>query len=120
MESELARKIDGILARDERYRLEAYRFVLAALTYTIQRSGRSGHVSAAELLGGIRDFGLEQFGPLTKTVFNYWGVEHSAQFGDIVFNLIEAGLLGRRREDRREDFDAAAFDLDRELRDHGG
>lgn len=112
MEPELERKIDQVLAGDTRYRVEAYQFVLAALSYTIHRSGRPGHVTAAELLRGIREFGLQQFGPLTKTVFNHWGIGHSSQFGDVVFNLIEVGLLGKRAEDRREDFDDAAFDLD--------
>jgi uncharacterized repeat protein (TIGR04138 family) len=119
MEPELEQKIDEVLARDERYRVEAYHFVLAALSYTIQRRGEPGHVSAADLLHGIRDFGLEQFGPMARTVFNHWGIDHSAQFGDLVFNLIEAGLLGKRDEDRREDFDEAAFDLDTELSDPG-
>jgi uncharacterized repeat protein (TIGR04138 family) len=119
MEPEWESRIDAILADDHRYRVEAYHFVLDALTFTIRRSGQPGHVSAADLLAGIRDHGLEQFGPLTKTVFNHWGIDHSAQFGDIVFNLINAGLLGKRDEDQREDFDHAAFDLDTDLGDHG-
>ncbi len=112
LDNERTRKLDRILARDSRYRPESYDFVLAALGYTLARHGRRGHVSAAELMQGIRDFGLEQFGPLTKTVFNHWGVQHSSQFGDIVFNLIDVELLGKRPEDKREDFDAASFDLD--------
>jgi len=118
MEPELEGKIDQILDQDDRYRVEAYHFVLSALSFTIQRRGEAGHVSAADLLHGIRDFGLEQFGPMTRTVFNHWGIKRSSQFGDIVFNLIGSGLLGKRDEDRREDFDEGGFDFDSELQDN--
>jgi uncharacterized repeat protein (TIGR04138 family) len=114
---ERIQKIDEILERDARYRIEAYSFVLEALGYAIGQTGRSGHVTAAELMVAIRDYGIEQFGGLAKSVFNHWGILQSSQFGDIVFNLIDAGLLGKRPEDRREDFDAASFDFDTELVD---
>ncbi len=112
LDHEKTLKVDVILERDSRYRAEAYEFVLAALGHTLERHGRQGHVTASELMAGIREFGLEQFGPLTKTVFNHWGIRQASQFGDIVFNLIDVDLLGKRSEDRREDFDAASFDLD--------
>ena len=110
-------KIDQVLERDTRYRAEAYGFVLEALGYTLRRRGSDGHVTAAELMRGIRDYAREQFGSLAKTVFNHWGINHSGQFGDLVFNLIDVELLGKRAEDRREDFDAASFDIDTELVD---
>jgi uncharacterized repeat protein (TIGR04138 family) len=110
-------KIDQILERDARYRAEAYAFTLEALGYTLRRRGREGHVTAAELMRGIRDFALDQFGPLAKTVLNHWGITHSRQFGDLVFNLIDIKLLGKLPEDRREDFDEASFDIDTELVD---
>jgi uncharacterized repeat protein (TIGR04138 family) len=110
--SEPIQKIDEILERDDRYRIEAYSFVMEALGYAMVQTGRVGHVTAAELMAGIRDHALDQFGSLAKTVFSHWGITRSSQFGDIVFNLIDAGLLGKRPEDRREDFDAASFDFD--------
>ncbi|MGD8396311.1 MAG: hypothetical protein PVF43_12640 [Candidatus Eiseniibacteriota bacterium] len=117
MDQETEQTIEALLERDPRYRFDAYRFVLEALSITIQRSHREGHVTAAELLAGIRDYGLALYGPLTREVFHHWGIEHSAQFGDIVFNLIDCGVLGKRDEDRREDFDQAAFDLETGLED---
>jgi len=105
-------KLDLVLARDPRYRAEAYAFVVEALRFTLERASRTGHVSAAELMAGIRDFGIREFGPLTKTVFNHWGIHHASQFGDLVYNMIAVQLLGKRPEDQREDFDRASFDLD--------
>lgn len=110
-------KIEKIAERDPRYRADAYSFVMDAVAFTLQRAGLEGHVTASELMQGIRDFALEQFGPLAKTVFNHWGITHSSQFGDLVFNLIDAELLGKRAEDKREDFDRASFDFDSELAD---
>ena len=48
-------------------------------------------------------------------VFRAWGVTKSCHFGDIVYNLIGAGVMSKRDEDKREDFDggwdlATAFD----------
>ncbi len=111
VESELEDKLDLILARDNRYRAEAYAFVLAALSFTIQRKGVDGHVTAAELMAGIRDFAVQQFGPLARSVFEYWGIARSAAFGDLVFNMIDVGVLGRQESDTRADFNDAAFDL---------
>jgi len=121
LDPDIEARIDVILEKDARYRREAYAFVMAAVTYTTRVLKREGHVTAAQLMNGIRRFGLEQFGPMARTVFNYWGIEDSAQFGDLVFNLIDVGLLGRRDEDRRSHFDDAAFDLERDLidPDHG-
>jgi uncharacterized repeat protein (TIGR04138 family) len=110
-------KIEKIVERDPRYRVEAYTFVMEAVGYTLRRAGLEGHVTASELMQGIRDYALEEFGPLAKTVFNHWGITHASQFGDLVFNLIDAELLGKRAEDKREDFDRAGFDLDSELAD---
>jgi uncharacterized repeat protein (TIGR04138 family) len=112
-ESDAMQKLDLVLARDPRYRAEAYAFVVEALKFTLERRGERGHVTAAELMQGIRDFGLQEFGPLTRTVFNHWGIHQASQFGDLVFNLIAVDLLGKRPEDKREDFDQASFDLDR-------
>ena len=105
-------KLDLVLARDPRYRAEAYAFVVEALHYTLEHRGRTGHVTAAELMAGIRELGVKEFGPLTKTVFNHWGIHEASQFGDLVFNMIAVQLLGKRPEDQREDFDRASFDLD--------
>lgn len=117
LDDERTQKIDEILEGDNRFRSEGYQFVLEALAFTTQQTGRAGHVTAAELMAGIRDYALEQYGMLAKSVFNHWGITQANQFGDIVFNLIGVGLLGKRPEDRREDFDAASFDFDTELAD---
>jgi len=102
--TETWRKIDLITRRDDRYRPHAYSFVLAAVEYTIALLPEPRHVSAVELLDGIRRYAIEEFGPMAKQVFNHWGVASTEDFGNIVFNLIEEELLSRTDEDRVEDF----------------
>lgn len=62
------------------------------------------HVSGQELLAGIRDYALLQFGPMTLTLFEEWGVHRGEDFGEIVFNLVDNGLLSKTPQDSRADF----------------
>lgn len=93
-----------ITARDTRYEIEAYNFVLLGINYTMSKHDRPRHLSGAELMEGIREYALDQFGPLVRTVFEHWGIHRSDDFGEIVFNLIEHGLLGKSDTDSRDDF----------------
>jgi uncharacterized repeat protein (TIGR04138 family) len=76
-----------------------------------ENKGEMRHVSGQELLGGIRDYALAQFGPMTKMVFEEWGIKRCEDFGEIVFNMVEIGLLGKTDQDSREDF-ANGYDFD--------
>ncbi|HTQ50057.1 MAG TPA: Minf_1886 family protein, partial [Candidatus Acidoferrales bacterium] len=69
-----------------------------------ETQGQIRHVSGQELLNGIRQFALQQFGPMVMTVFEEWGVRHSRDFGEIVFNMVEIGLLAKTDKDTRDDF----------------
>ncbi|HLX64145.1 MAG TPA: Minf_1886 family protein [Planctomycetota bacterium] len=98
-------KLAQILVRDERYRREAYRFVQQGLEYTMQRRGRRGHVSGRELVLGLRDLAREHFGLMARTVLNQWGIKSTADFGEIVFNLIEEEIMSKQDSDTRGDFE---------------
>jgi uncharacterized repeat protein (TIGR04138 family) len=105
-----------ILAKDPRYQREAYFFVREALDHTQKTVGKDArgrirHVTGQELLGGIRDFALQQFGPMARTVLEEWGVHCCADFGEIVFNMIEVDWLAKTEKDSRADF-ADGYDFD--------
>lgn len=110
---------EQILARDPRYELAAYIFIYEALAYTQRALGRDDpnltpaqrHVTGQELLNGIREYAAQMFGPLAPTVFRSWRVRRTEDFGEIVFNLVAQGLLGKTESDAREDF-AGGFDFD--------
>ena len=100
-------RIRGVIARDPRYAPEAYRFTLEALSYTqeqFRKQGHHGHVDGRELLWGIRSYASGLFGFLARAVFAEWGVRTTGDFGEIVFNLIEARLLSKQETDKKTDF----------------
>ena len=107
--------LDGILARDPRYTVEAYAFVRGGLDFTVRRLKKPRHISGQELLEGIRKFAIAEFGPMTKTVLNGWGIEQTEDVGEIVFNMVETGLLGKTEKDNRADF-ANGYDFDEAFR----
>ena len=112
--SRLAR-LNSIVKRDSRYRLEAYVFVMEALHHEVEKlkkkTSRIRHLSAGELMEAIRKLAWERYGRLAKPVFEHWGIKTTADFGEIVFNLIEVGEFSKTDDDRREDFEGI-FDLD--------
>jgi uncharacterized repeat protein (TIGR04138 family) len=124
--------LDQIVQKDTRYHRDAYLFVREALDHTqklVNKSARSEsraaaeeltegkvrHVSGQELLAGIRSYALEQFGPMTLTVLNEWGVRRCGDFGEIVFNMVENHLLAKTKKDSREDF-KDGYDFDEAFR----
>jgi len=104
METEFHKKVEEIFRKDPRYKMEAYEFLMQALFFTQNRLKRQGHVAGKELLEGVKEYGVEQFGLLAQTVFEQWGVKKTEDFGEIVFNLVDAGLLKKTEEDSIEDF----------------
>ncbi len=98
------KKIDRIIAKNARYKFEAYGFVMAGLHHTVSKFTKPRHVTGRELLEGIRDYALEQFGPLARTVLGYWGISKTEDFGNVVFALVDAGILRKQPEDKIEDF----------------
>ena len=100
-----------VQAKDPRYRREAYLFVKEALDHTQrmigkQNRGRVRHVTGQELLSGIRDYALAQYGPMAITLLEEWGIRKCRDFGDIVFNMVDVGWLAKTDTDSRADFEA--------------
>jgi uncharacterized repeat protein (TIGR04138 family) len=101
--------LDQILAKDSRFHRDAYHFMREALDFTQKLVGRENqgkvrHVTGQELLNGLRQCALQQFGPMTATVFEEWGIRNCQNFGEIVFNMVEIGLLAKTENDTRDDF----------------
>lgn len=101
--------LDKILAGDPRYQRDAYLFVREALDFTQKKLTKSErgtvrHISGQELLDGIRDYALGQYGPMAHSLLTEWGVQRCEDFGEIVFNLVEWNILSKTEKDSREDF----------------
>jgi uncharacterized repeat protein (TIGR04138 family) len=94
----------SIIARDRRYAYDAYQFVLEALDYTYRMVKKRRHVTGGELLEGVRSYALERYGPMARTVLEHWGITRCEDVGEIVFNLVDNGLLNKTEKDSRDDF----------------
>lgn len=104
-----AEALDSIVASDPRYHRDAYVFLRDALDYTTKaqkkiKGAPVRHVAGPELLDGVRQYALKEFGPMVVTVLSYWGIRNTEDFGHMVFNLIGAGIFGKTDEDSIEDF----------------
>jgi len=98
--------------RDTRYKVGAYLFILSGLEFHCTRLGEKRHVHGRELSLALLSFAHKQFGPLARSVFSYWGINTTDDFGHIVYNLIVIGVMSKQPEDKIEDFFAVVA-LDR-------
>jgi uncharacterized repeat protein (TIGR04138 family) len=111
-----AEVIDDIVRADGRYDRDAYYFVREGLDFTIRMlkkdsRGAGRHVRGQELLDGLRRYALDEFGPMAKTVFDHWGIKRCEDFGEIVFHMVDKGVLGKTEQDTRDDF-KGGYDFD--------
>ena len=101
-------KLEDIVRQDSRFQREAYLFLRDALDFTIKARRKAKeidqHVNGPQLLDGIRQYALKQFGPMVPTVFDYWGVRCGQDFGEMVFNFIRVGIFGKTDTDSIDDF----------------
>ena len=110
MATDLETALLDLAQKHGRYKANAYRFTLDAVHFTVQNLGETRHVTGEELLEGIRRLALERFGPMAKTVFEQWGITRTEDFGTIVFQLVDEGLLGKTDQDKMSDF-ARGYDF---------
>jgi len=104
-----AEALDSIIATDPRFSRDAYVFLRDALDFTTKQQKKIKgttvrHVAGPELLEGVRQYALKEFGPMVITVFSSWGINRCEDIGHMVFNLIDAGIFGKTDEDSMEDF----------------
>ena len=104
-----AEALDSIISSDPRYQRDAYVFLRDALDFTTKQEKKIKgvsvrHVSGPQLLDGVRRYALKEFGPMVMTVFDNWGIHSCEDVGNIVFNLISAGVFGKTEDDSIEDF----------------
>jgi uncharacterized repeat protein (TIGR04138 family) len=105
-------RLRKLAEKDGRFAIEAYLFVYDALPVAQKLHGRERHVSGRELLDGIRVLARKRYGRVAKLVLNCWGVKTTDDFGAIVFNLVNNGLMSKTEEDKVEEFHSV-FDFDR-------
>jgi len=96
--------LDRLQERNPRFHAKGYLFLLSALHHVIDELDVPRHISGRELAGGVRDLALDRFGPMARTVLEHWGIHNTDDLGEIVFALVDCGILVKQEEDRPEDF----------------
>ena len=112
-------KVEQIVARDARYGRDAYKFIREVLAQAQKKLApnkkiqvqQPQHVSGQELLETMRQYTLKEFGPMGRHVLAEWGILRCEDVGEVVFNMVEAEILSKRRQDVQEDF-AGGFDFE--------
>lgn len=117
-----------LLRKDTRFPLDAYLFVREALAFAAdelnlgsarfeepvlelddeepdEESVVERHLTGQELCDAIRQFAIDQFGYMARIVLRNWGISSTSHFGDIVYNMIDVGLMKKSPQDCRTHFD---------------
>jgi uncharacterized repeat protein (TIGR04138 family) len=102
--------MDRIRLREPRYHESAYLFVLSALEFSQARLTERRHITGKELAEACRDLAIQRYGVLARMVLEHWGLTSTADFGHVVFTLVDLGLLLSQASDTRDDF-AGVFDF---------
>jgi uncharacterized repeat protein (TIGR04138 family) len=112
MQKSFQEVVERIVEQDPRYDKAAYDFIKEVLEFTIKQTKQSQaetnvHVTGGQLMEGFRQYANKEFGPLASTVLDHWNIRSSEDVGEIVFNLINAGVFGRAESDQISDFRAS-------------
>ena len=93
---------------DPRYPADAYYFLRDGLDHAVKLRKRQhaegSHVTGQQLCDALRHLAVKCFGPMVPTVFAYWGIGKTDDFGEMVWNLIELAVFGKTETDSRDDF----------------
>ena len=96
------------------YPMESYQFIQDGLSYTARMlhedhshgmGDPDSHVSGQELCMGLRELAVQRYGLLAPAVMECWSITRTADFGTMVFAMIDAGLLKRQADDCIDDFE---------------
>ncbi len=104
MNQEFYDTINSLCEKDERYKKDAYSFVMEALSFAQRKFCCPKHVTGEQLLEGIRELLMHKFGPMTMMVLKHWGIHSTEDFGNVVFNLVQNKLLSKTHEDNIKTF----------------
>lgn len=102
-----------------RYPMDAFLFLQRGLDFTVNRmhgemedpeqygpedAENSRHVTGQDLCRGLRDFAIKEYGLLARTVLRRWSITSCRDFGEIVFAMVDGGLMRKTDNDSIHDF----------------
>jgi len=96
-----------LLKKDPRFTIDAYLLLNDGLQLAYQQTGRKTQIPATELLEAIRRLMAHRYGLMAKTVLCLWGIKSTDDIGQLILNLIQAGLLQQDTIDQFDQFHSA-------------
>ena len=105
LESPAERMLARLRQENPRYAEPAFVFVLSALHQLLGGLDTPRHVSGAEVADAVRELAIGRFGPLARTVLEHWGIHSTSDMGEVVFAMVDCGILIKQPGDSREDFE---------------
>lgn len=104
IDPEIAKATQELRLTYPNYSVESYQFISDAVAFTIGKLQTHRHVSARELLEGVREYAFSQYGAVTPQVLCRFGLRSARNVGEVVYLLISVKLLSASPEDSPEDF----------------
>jgi uncharacterized repeat protein (TIGR04138 family) len=108
------RSLQAVVNELDRYPIDAFLFVQQGLGYAVTKLHGpepktpdptvSRHINGQQLCEGLREFALLKWGMLARTVLRRWSINSTIDFGQIVFAMVESGLMQKTERDSIEDF----------------
>jgi uncharacterized repeat protein (TIGR04138 family) len=127
MHGETDNPMERVIRKDGRYPMEAFALLQEGLAAAVRdKYGEEAeaetepgqrHVTGRELCMGTRKVLLERYGMLARAVLAKWNIRATIDFGNMVYLLIQHGLMHKTDEDSLEDF-RDVFDFQKDLTIH--
>ena len=105
MSERLEKSIEELARADRRYPPAAYMLVFEGLESALAKLPARRHVTPRELVDGVRQAALDQWGFMARSVLESWNITNTGEIGDLVFNLIDKKLLVAGADDNRAQFE---------------
>lgn len=113
------------------YPPEAFQFVSEGLGHTVRmihghrdearelaQDDQSRHINGQQLCLGLKNYAVQRYGLMARTVLHRWNIKRTEDFGKIVFAMVDLGLMRKTEEDTIQDFEGV-FDFHEAFRSVG-
>ncbi len=114
MRDEREEKIYQICETGIKFKAQAFFFIYMVLGRCRLVDEQRGHVTGQELLAAFSAEAKSQYGPMALTVLNHMGITATLDVGELVFLMVDNGLLSRTEKDTLDDF-KDVFDFEQEF-----
>ncbi len=100
-----AHALETVTSLHPEYDAEAYHLLDRTMNFASSVLELEGHLTAQQLHLCYCKLAEEEYGVLASELLAHWGLETPSDLGQIVYNLIEVGVLGKNNDDDQADFD---------------